>query len=283
MHGTLLSSASEQGFTVMLNGFGGDEYLAGSYYRYADHIRNLDIRNFISDMHSDPWVTSLFPGSSNWIWRSTLQAFTQQISHVPYNLIRKFKRLIIHSDNPVYDMLAKNFTDRINLEERLSHKHNFKNFPSFHSAYTYYGLSNGFHQYVHEQIEREGAFFGIEYRFPFWDQRLMEFCLLIPDNQRLQGHTKKRILRNAAVSYLPPSIRSRNSKGDYSGTLSTFIVNHKYLLEEGLEIAKIGWVDQNRVNDVYADWGEDFSNTCYNNSLYAVFATELWYRSVISR
>ena len=173
--------------------------------------------------------------------------------------------------------------DRINLDERLLHKHNFKNFPSFHSAYTHYGLSNGFHQYAQEQIERQAALFGIEYRFPFWDQRLMEFCLLIPDNQRLQGHTNKRILRNAAISYLPSTIRDRCSKGDYSGSLSTFIVNHKYLLEEGLEIAKTGWVDENRVNEVYADWGEDFSKTCYNHTLYAVFATELCYRSVISR
>jgi len=180
-------------------------------------------------------------------------------------------------------MLAKDFTDRINLDERLRHKHNFKNFPSFHSAYTHQGLSNGFHQYAQEQIERQAAFFGIEHRFPFWDQRLMEFCLLIPDNQRLQGHSNKRILRNAAVSYLPSAIRNRYSKGDYSGTLSTFIVNHKYLLEGDLEIAKMGWVDQNRVNEVYADWGEDFSETCYNHALYAVFATELWYRCVISR
>jgi asparagine synthase (glutamine-hydrolysing) len=49
----LMSLAGEKGFRVVLTGGGGDEWLTGSYYHYADFIRRLKILSLIRQLRCD--------------------------------------------------------------------------------------------------------------------------------------------------------------------------------------------------------------------------------------
>lgn len=54
--------------------------------------------------------------------------------------------------------------------------------------------------------------FGIEARHPFFDRRLMEFCLSLPSAQRLRGGWTRSIVRRALADVLPESLQQRVGK-----------------------------------------------------------------------
>jgi asparagine synthase (glutamine-hydrolysing) len=58
------------------------------------------------------------------------------------------------------------------------------------------------------------ARYGIEFRFPFLDRRLVEFCLAIPSNQKIQNGWSRMIMRRALAGILPEEIRWRPGKAN---------------------------------------------------------------------
>jgi asparagine synthase (glutamine-hydrolysing) len=57
---------------------------------------------------------------------------------------------------------------------------------------------------------------GIERRHPFFDVRLLEYCVAIPPEQKLHKGWSRYILREALRDILPMSIRERVDKADLS-------------------------------------------------------------------
>ena len=55
----------------------------------------------------------------------------------------------------------------------------------------------------------------IEPRFPFWDKRLVEFCLALPPQQKLHRGWTRMVLRRAMENVLPPEIQWRGSKTNF--------------------------------------------------------------------
>ncbi len=61
---------------------------------------------------------------------------------------------------------------------------------------------------------RAAAAFSIEPRHPFFDRRLVEFCLALPGEQKLHEGRTRSVMRRALADSLPDVIRSRGGKGD---------------------------------------------------------------------
>ena len=55
---------------------------------------------------------------------------------------------------------------------------------------------------------------GVEPRFPYADQRLVEFCLAIPPTQKYSGGLTRAVLRRAMKGTVPAAVLSRAGKGD---------------------------------------------------------------------
>jgi asparagine synthase (glutamine-hydrolysing) len=68
-----------------------------------------------------------------------------------------------------------------------------------------------------ERYHRVGASQGIEVRHPFFDKRLVEFCLSLPWNQKVRDGWSKRIVREAAAGYLPDGVRWRRGRWVHLG------------------------------------------------------------------
>ena len=64
-----------------------------------------------------------------------------------------------------------------------------------------------------EVLAASGARFGIEYRFPLLDRRLLEFALGLPPEQFRRGNTDRWLMRHAAQSLLSPDCCRRLVKG----------------------------------------------------------------------
>ncbi len=68
---------------------------------------------------------------------------------------------------------------------------------------------------VLEIIDRAAAAFSIEPRYPFFDKRLVEFCLSLPANQKLYRGWTRIIMRRAMANILPEIIQWRVDKIDF--------------------------------------------------------------------
>ena len=57
---------------------------------------------------------------------------------------------------------------------------------------------------------------GIEARFPFFDRRLLEFCLAVPADQKFRDGWPRSLFRRAMENVLPPEVQWRTTKADLS-------------------------------------------------------------------
>ena len=63
-------------------------------------------------------------------------------------------------------------------------------------------------------LDQTAAPFGVEVRLPFWDRRLVEFCLGLPPEFKIRkGHTRW-ILREAMAGLLPKEVQWRRDKSN---------------------------------------------------------------------
>src|SRR5439155_4306510 len=109
------------------------------------------------------------------------------------------------------------FARRIDLAARLrSTHHRAAAFRSAAQRAIAAQIESGWSVLERELHDRFGARFSMDQRFPFHDRRLVEFALAIPESQRWRGGETKYVLRRASRDLLPPAIRDRRSKGDFS-------------------------------------------------------------------
>ena len=54
---------------------------------------------------------------------------------------------------------------------------------------------------------------SLEIACPFFDRRLIEFCLALPLSQKMQNGFNRSIMRRSMEGLLPPAIQSRVTKG----------------------------------------------------------------------
>jgi asparagine synthase (glutamine-hydrolysing) len=68
--------------------------------------------------------------------------------------------------------------------------------------------------YTFELADKAAAAFSIEPRYPFFDRRLVEYCLALPPDQKLRDGWTRLVLRRAMAGVLPDEVCWRTSKAD---------------------------------------------------------------------
>lgn len=77
-------------------------------------------------------------------------------------------------------------------------------------------LSRPAYQLALEMVDKSGAAFGVEPRYPFFDRRLMEFCVAVPEDQKFADGWPRLLLRRAMTGVLPDAVRWRSDKANLS-------------------------------------------------------------------
>jgi asparagine synthase (glutamine-hydrolysing) len=78
------------------------------------------------------------------------------------------------------------------------------------------GLSQPAYQLTLELADQSAAAFGIEPRYPFFDRRLIDFCLSVPDTEKFADGWPRLLFRRAMEGILPPDDQWRPDKGNLS-------------------------------------------------------------------
>jgi asparagine synthase (glutamine-hydrolysing) len=95
------------------------------------------------------------------------------------------------------------------------------------------GLTSPLLPYVLEIGDKAAAAFSLEARYPFFDRRLMEFCLALPPEQKLHHGWTRVVMRRAMTPLLPPEVCWRVGKADLSPNFKHRLWDHdRAILED---------------------------------------------------
>jgi asparagine synthase (glutamine-hydrolysing) len=78
-----------------------------------------------------------------------------------------------------------------------------------------------------EGVDALMAGWGLEARHPFFDRRVVEYCLALPPEQRLKGGWTRSIVRRALGAVLPTSVTTRVGKADLGIQLPERLIEHE--------------------------------------------------------
>ncbi|HIK55711.1 MAG TPA: lasso peptide isopeptide bond-forming cyclase [Synechococcales cyanobacterium M55_K2018_004] len=217
IHWGLYTAAQQQGVRVFLDGYLGDNvvYHGWSYREDLAHsLRWIKLAQVIQGtVQRSPHVSfwSLF---WDYAWNGGIRP------RIPEPVLR-FRRWLLGYPEPTRRLRATTnpeFAQRIGLCDRLQALEKQSTFPGLRPSRQkhYLNLVSGDIPIGLEVANKASAAFGIESRFPFTDRRVVQLCLAIPSEQRLENGLSRMFLRRAMVNLLPPEVCWRDSKGDLS-------------------------------------------------------------------
>jgi asparagine synthase (glutamine-hydrolysing) len=244
LHWAMYEAAQRHGARVLLDGFDGDSAVshglgrldelmaAGHWALYDSELRSFAERRAISvgsilPHFGLPYLSAL---ARDGRWRDWLRAAGELhrrfgVSRAalsirwglrplaPNAAVRLWQRVRGVPD-PVAAVLRPTVRRRLALvsdsEPRASHAAEMASERSSHVL----GIDQPAYQRTLETADACAAAFGIEPRYPFFDRRLIEFCIGLPADQKLSGGFSRCILRRAMEGTLPPEIQWRSTKGN---------------------------------------------------------------------
>ncbi|NET04898.1 MAG: lasso peptide isopeptide bond-forming cyclase [Symploca sp. SIO2B6] len=208
MHQGLYQCANQQGVRVFLDGIDGDSAVS----------------------HGWSYLTELtYTGR----WQTLMQEVkaAARRCHLPRRLILKkyafdplvlepvsylgqWLRRITKTQEPSSKLISKAFAQRVGLvEHSQGYLSSIPELALSSRQQHWLSLTTGLYPHVMEIADKTTARFSLEGRYPFFDRRVMEFCLALPSNQKFRQGWSRAILRFAMTDILPPEVQWRVSKG----------------------------------------------------------------------
>ncbi|HSC27919.1 MAG TPA: asparagine synthase-related protein, partial [Vicinamibacterales bacterium] len=146
-----------------------------------------------------------------------------------------------------------------------------------------YRVVTGAAQVIADELEDRAAHAaGIDQRHPFYDRRIAEFGLALPDRLRCNAGETKVLLRKALGALLPPSVVRRRDKAEFSCTFVEAIValGGRRIFDR-LRSEDAGWVDgrvvRRRCEEMIELYSRgDASYISLSNGLWEIAGLELW-------
>jgi asparagine synthase (glutamine-hydrolysing) len=265
--------ARSEGVTVLLDGQGADETLAGypmySHYRLSDLVRQgrpIAALRLLAGLHS----VQGFP-----IARGLVSAAAGLLT-------AQVRRALAHKLDlsPASAFLSGDLRSRATRRRELPGAYPDRFTDALHSTLTVDGLPS-----LLRYEDRNSMAFSIEARVPFLDWRLVTLAFSLPAELKLHGGWTKWVLREAMGLDLPDAIRWRRDKKAFSTPQTVWFLGP--LKEWTLDILSSrsfrerGWFDARATREAYE--GSLRGAPPIDRGLWLLLSTELWMRSLVDR
>ena len=200
----MIDAMKSDGHKIILSGFDGDSVIThGDHYLYL-LLKNMRFFKFFKEAYR----RDVARGNKF----SLLKVFKKYILRVFLpNFVYKIKGFI-KKDLPAIQ--TSNFLNKDQLislpisDMNNKYINSIKNFENFHMN----TINTNIWERVFETQDIDYGRNGLEIRYPFMDIRLINFCLCIPESQKLQNGISRFILREAMKGIIPNSIYQRMNK-----------------------------------------------------------------------
>ena len=269
-------AAAADGHRVLLTGLGGDQWLTGTVARLPALVR--------AGHFGDAWRFARDAVGQEGLeaeWRPMLRRVAA--AALPESVKRTIRAL--NPARPWPSWVRDSFAADVDLAARL------RAAPGYPLSDRDPVLRDALAQLVSAEglLAREALFrstddAGVDARHPFFDRRLVEFVITLPDDLRFRNGRTRHILREAMGTRLPATIAARTDKGD-----STLLLAHAVRAAiagvslDQLRVADLGWVDGGWMRAACAELSESAATRVPGpRDLYvwSAVAVEVWLRSV---
>jgi len=200
----MIDAMKSDGHKIILSGFDGDSVIThGDHYLYL-LLKNMRFFKFFKEVYKRDVMRgnkfSLFKVFKKYILRVFLPNFVYKIKgFIKKDLPATQTSNFLKSDQlislPISDMTNK-------------YINSIKDFENFHIN----TINTNIWERIFETQDIDYGRNGLEIRYPFMDVRLINFCLCIPESQKLQNGISRFILREAMKGIIPDSIYQRMNK-----------------------------------------------------------------------
>lgn len=282
----LYAEAQKQGVRIVLDGHDGDSAVSYGYGllselaeagRWPELVRQL-------------WKLCKAMDGSFW---KALRAYTNQYIVKRHRLLRGFQKVATFvfsnrqsnqeaGEQAQWDRpLNSEFAEEINMAER---------YRDWRKTQSHKGMSEQQQQYLNlvkqglqsfalETADKTLAAFNIEPRYPFWDKRLIEFCLALPAEQKLHNGWTRVVMRRAMSGILPDEVQWRYGKTDFSPNLTNGLTRNQQMLSEALTSLDFAddYIDRPAIDNAYRQLIEHPSNSDARR-LWPSLSLALWIR-----
>jgi asparagine synthase (glutamine-hydrolysing) len=274
-YGPIYQMAQQKGMKVILDGLGGDNVLAVGFDHLTDLFFRGNLFKLFSQLKSDSRVFSTTP----------LYLFLKYCLKplVPRAVKSNLKRFL-GRDIPAW--INRDYLRRAGVYERLQPSVRALTFPTRSQQQIYEELFNGWDSNIAQTIS-EGFLprFGLENRHPFFDRRIIEFLIALPEEQRWRKESPKWILREAMDGILPELVRQRKDIVTFTSTLSFELKERQaHKLQELIRtshLAAWGVIHPDRIQELFMDYrkGKGYGGVVLEQFVWL----ELWLRGATNR
>jgi len=244
---SIYKQAAEDGVKVLLDGEDGDTTVShgidqlmqlvqsedwGSFFNECDAIvKGFDNEKTYASKkgmvkgYGLPYLTYLARSGR---WKSLYKGIKAIHSYADIPLRSLIKQNVIKPilkvDNKSYNLklnsvLSEKLIEQYNVAEQLKSVQEIylsEKYPAHPRKNHLTFINSGARAYALEFFEKMGTYWGIDVRHPFFDKRLVEFCLSVPPSLKLKNGLSRYILRQSMEEVLPESVKNRTGKGDLS-------------------------------------------------------------------
>ena len=203
----LYNTAQQTGVRVLLDGTDGDRTISHGEAHLADLARAGKWRTLWREADAMAKVRQGSSGASPLVWQYGFRPL------VPPALV-DFKRRIVSGrverGAQPNALVRMDFMQRVGYADRMRASSRSRYLTARHKHFQ--ELNSGINALSLELFDKASAAFSVEVRFPFYDRRLMEFCLALPAELKLSRGWTRYILRAAMQGSLPEEVQWRTHK-----------------------------------------------------------------------
>jgi asparagine synthase (glutamine-hydrolysing) len=276
-YGPVFRNAQQKGIRILLDGMGGDNLSSVSYDHLSDLLEQGNIRKLINQFRHDAAISSY--SSYSLFLNYCLKPF------IPHPIKVTLKGLLkCFRGNGLPSWINTNCLKKAEMHNCPRMRFNSKQFPTRSQQRIYEGLLFGLNAtLVIDEIGKFIAHFGMENRHPFFDRRLVEFLIAVPEEQRWCNEWPKAILRRAMNGILPESVRLRKDKTEFSSTIDLeFKKRQTHKLETIIcssVLASLELINSSALQQLFERYRNGISDDSIRNTLQTFVWLELWCRS----
>lgn len=203
--------ASHRGSRVIVNGCGGDEWLAGSRTYYAEELAAGRLGNFASCLAADARSIGVI-ATGKALMR--YGAFALLPKPVRQGVRTGLRKLLGRSDP---DYWISQHSRNVVAARRASHDiSNGAHAATVGQRELLETLHAPFRAWGRESVERLHAHAGLEGRRPMDTPAIIQFAFSVPERLRLRGDTSKFVHVHALRDLVPAKVLDRKTKSEFS-------------------------------------------------------------------
>jgi len=256
--------AADCGVTVLLDGQGADESLAGYLVSQGFHYRDL---------------------FSQFSWITLLKSVRTQANQAG---LRSLPAMLLPERSTIFGRVPL-------LCEPLALLPEFASLAFSPPSRAKTHFKSALHNELYQQLrcsmipkllrfaDRSSMAFSREVRLPYLDHRIVEYLFAIPETQKIRGATTKFVLRNAMQGRLPDKITNRTDKKGFETPQSAWLRGPLRVWAECIlrsnSFRERGWVDQEEALRV---WRGFLTHSSRNEALlFRWLSLEVWARAFL--